>query len=247
LTPTRLGACDKNAPGSEAAFVLSVVIPVLNAEASIAERVGAWLESGVADEVVVADGGSLDASVDLAQIAGARVVVAPKGRGSQMAAGAQAANGDWLLFMHADTRLGPGWQTVTKRFMADPANIFRAGYYRFALDDPRPAARRLERVVAWRCRWLGLPYGDQGLLIGADFYERLGGYEKIPLMEDVALVRKIPGHRLEALPADAVTSAARYRQDGYLLRPARNMLCLALYYMGVPPAALVDIYQGPRR
>jgi rSAM/selenodomain-associated transferase 2 len=227
--------------------VLTVVIPVLNAEASIAERVAAWLDSGVADEVVVADGGSDDASVNLAQVAGARVVAAPRGRGSQLAAGAAAANGDWLLFMHADTRLGPGWQTVAKRFMADPANRFRAGYFRFALDDSRTAARRLERTVEWRCRWFGLPYGDQGLLIGADFYERLGGYQKIPLMEDVALVRKISNHRLEALPADAVTSAARYRKDGYLLRPARNLLCLALYYIGVPPAALVEIYQGKQR
>lgn len=226
--------------------MLSVIIPVVNVADRIGSVVAMWRESGVADEVVVCDGGSDDGSADLAMLAGARVVTAPRGRGHQLAAGAAAASGDWLLFVHADTRLGPGWQTVTKRFMADPKNRFRAGYYRFALDDAARGARRLERAVEWRCQWFGLPYGDQGLLIGADYYEKLGGYPPLPLMEDVALVRRITANRLEALPADAVTSAVRYRQGGYVARPARNLLCLALYFIGVPPAALVDLYEGGR-
>jgi rSAM/selenodomain-associated transferase 2 len=224
--------------------LLSVVIPVLNAGGVIGAAVETWLSSGVADEVVVVDGGSADGTREAAELAGARTLSAPMGRGRQLAMGASTAGGDWLLFMHADTRLGPGWQTVTRRFISEPKNIYRAGYFRFALDDPSPPARRLERVVAWRCRWLGLPYGDQGFLISAEYYERLGGYPPVPLMEDVALVRRIANHRLEALPADAVTSAARYRQDGYVMRPLRNLCCLALYYLGMPPSALADFYEG---
>ncbi len=231
--------------------MLSVIIPVLNAAGRISDEIGRWLETDDAQEggveVIVVDGGSDDGTPDLARLAGARVLAAPKGRGSQMAAGAAAATGDWMLFVHADTRLGPGWQTVAKRFMADEANRFRAAYFRFALDDASEAARRLERIVAWRCRVLGLPYGDQGLLIGAGYYEKLGGFEPIPLMEDVALVRKIPNHRLQALHADAVTSAVRYQHGGYVLRPARNLLCLALYFIGVPPAGLVELYEGSNR
>jgi hypothetical protein len=97
-------------------------------------------------------------------------------------------------------------------------------------------------MAAWRARRLGLPYGDQGLLIGRAFLESLGGYPPLPLMEDVALVRRIGRRRLDALAADAVTSAARYRREGYVARPLRNLFCLGLYFAGVPPAAIRRLY-----
>ena len=227
--------------------MLSVIIPVFNEADRVFWAVENWLESGVVGEVIIADGGSLDGTSDLARTAGAQVTKTPRGRGGQMAAGADAAVGDWLLFVHADMRLGRGWQVVTQRFIANTANQFRAGYFRFAIDDPSTAARRLERIVAWRCRVFGLPYGDQGLLISAEFYSRLGGFPIIPLMEDVALVRQIATHRLTALPIDAVTSNERYLREGYVLRPARNLLCLALYFLGVSPAVLVPLYEGRSR
>ena len=227
--------------------MLSVIIPVFNEADRVSWAVENWLASGVVGEVIIADGGSLDGTSDLARTAGALVMKTPRGRGGQMAAGADAAVGDWLLFVHADMRLGRGWQVVTQSFIANTANQFRAGYFRFAIDDPSTAARRLERIVAWRCRAFGLPYGDQGLLISAEFYSRLGGFPIIPLMEDIALVRQIANHRLEALPIDALTSNERYLQDGYLLRPARNLLCLALYFLGVSPAVLVSLYEGRSR
>jgi len=223
--------------------VLSIVIPTLNEAARIGSRLGELQAAEIAGEIIVADGGSADATVDMAAEMGARTVVGPPGRGAQLAAGAELARGNWLMFLHADTHPGPGWATVVKRFMAEPANRFRAGYFRYALDDPAPAARRLEKLVHWRCRFLGLPYGDQGLLINTDYYERLGGFPAIPLMEDVALVRRIPRHRLQELPAIAVTSADKYRREGYLMRPARNVLCLSLYFLGFPPGYLKTLYR----
>jgi len=221
--------------------VLSIVIPTLNAAQTLPGCLAA-LTGTPRGEIVVADGGSTDGTQALAQTLGARVVEAPRGRGRQMAAGAEAATGDWLLFLHADTRLAPGWTEEAAAFMTDPANAERAAYFRFALDDPAPAARRVERLVAWRCRRLGLPYGDQGLLIARAFYERLGGYRPLAMMEDVALVRRIGRRRLMALDATALTSARRYERDGYLLRPARNLLCLALYFLGLPPRLIARLY-----
>ncbi len=223
--------------------MLSVVIPTLNEAAAVGARLTEIAAADLAAEVIVADGGSEDGTAEVAARPGVRVITGPPGRGAQLAAGAGASAGSWLLFLHADTQPGPGWATVVKRFMEDPANRFRAGYFRFALDDPAPAARRLEWIVHQRCRMLSLPYGDQGLLISAAYYERLGGFPAIALMEDVALVRKIPRHRLKELPTVAITSAARYRRDGYVLRPARNVLCLGLYFLGFPPAYIATLYK----
>lgn len=218
---------------------LSVVIPTLNAAKTLPHTLAAL--EGV-DDVVVVDGGSTDGTAQLASRSGARVVAAPRGRGAQLRAGAEAARRDWLLFLHADTRLDAGWRDAAQGFRADPANRGRAAVFRFALDDPSPQARRLEWMVAWRVRWMGLPYGDQGLLIHRDFYRAIGGFKPLPLMEDVDIARRIGRSRLVSLPVAARTSAARWRRDGWLMRSSRNLACLALYFVGVSPRVIQRLY-----
>ena len=120
----------------------------------------------------------------------------------------------------------------------------RAGYFRLQFDSPDPRARRVERLVAWRCRTFGLPYGDQGLLMARAFYQRLGGFHLLPLMEDVNLVRRIGRPNLVPLDADVVASARRYERDGWLLRPLRNLSCLALFSAGVPVSIVRRLYDG---
>src|SRR5262249_27854315 len=147
--------------------------------------------AAIVGEVIVADSSSSDETAAHARAAGARVVVAPRGRGSQLAAGAATATGDWFLFLHADCRPEPGWEDAVGAFLAGPKAQSHAGYFDLALDDPAPAARRLERIVAWRCWALALPYGDQGLLIARALYDAVGGFRSLPLMEDVDLVRRL--------------------------------------------------------
>jgi glycosyltransferase involved in cell wall biosynthesis len=149
---------------------ISVVIPTLDAAEVLPSTLSALAAARLVREIVVADGGSRDDTVAIAKAAGARVIAAERGRGPQLAAGARAASGEWLLFLHADCRLSSGWEAAATAFMAAPDAASRAGYFVFALDDPSPAARRLERIVAWRCRLLGMPYGDQGLLIARSLY-----------------------------------------------------------------------------
>jgi len=221
---------------------VSVVIPTLNAAGCLSPALAALTPLAPA-EIVVADGGSTDDTVATARHLGARVVTASRGRGPQLIAGAEAARGPWLLFLHADTRLSPDAATQARRFMATGSSLQQAAYFRFRLDDDRPPARRLERWVARRCRLLALPYGDQGLLLHRDLYTAAGGFRPLPLMEDVDLVRRLGRRRLLGLDAAAVTSADRWRRGGYFRRSARNLACLTLYFLGVPPARIARLYE----
>lgn len=222
--------------------MLSIVIPTLNAAAGLTETLRALTDPPLETEIVVVDGGSSDGTAVLATRLGARALKAPRGRGAQLAEGARQAAGGWLLFLHADTRLGEGWAQAVLDFTRSPGAAERAAYFRYALDDDALEARRLEAMVAWRCKSLDLPYGDQGLVISKPFYERLGGYKPMPLMEDVDLVRRIGGHKLTALDVPALTSADKYQRDGYILRPLRNLSVLALYFLGVSPEKLAKLY-----
>ncbi|HLY89804.1 MAG TPA: TIGR04283 family arsenosugar biosynthesis glycosyltransferase [Acetobacteraceae bacterium] len=213
------------------------MIPALNAAATL----GATLKSVEgADEVVVVDGGSEDGTVAVAERLGARVVAAPRGRGGQLAAGVEAARGEWLLLLHADTRLEEGWLRVSPQ--GGRRGEEQAYYFRLVLDCDDPRARRLERLVAWRSRVLGLPYGDQGLLIHRDLLRSVGGVRVLPLMEDVDLVRRLGRRRLAAVDVAAVTSAAKWVRDGWYRRSARNLVCLGLYFLGVPPRVIARLY-----
>jgi rSAM/selenodomain-associated transferase 2 len=212
--------------------MLSVVIPTLNAAATLATTLAAV---AAVDEVVVADGGSSDGTQALAATMGARVIQAPRGRGTQLAAGVGAASGEWLLLLHADTRLAPGWHDAA-------VTPDRAGYFRFALDSDDPRARRLERLVAWRCRVLALPYGDQGLLIHRHLLDAVGGVRSLPLMEDVDLARRLGRKRLVALETAAITSAEKWQRQGWYRRSLRNLTCLALYFAGTPPRLIARLY-----
>jgi len=215
---------------------VSVVIPTLDEE----QRLPAAIQSVRADaDVIVVDGGSGDATREVAAREGARVLEAPRGRGRQLDQGARAATGEWLLFLHADTRLETGWAAA---LAALPPEVV-GGAFRFAVDSPRPAFRVVETVVRLRLRLFALPYGDQGLFVRREVYARIGGVPHLPLMEDVAFVARMRrAGRLAFPPVRAFTSARRWDRYGIVGTTLRNWSLLALYAAGQSPERLARRY-----
>lgn len=229
--------------------MISVVIPTLNAQASLADTLSALIPAaleGFIREVIVVDGGSEDRTCQLADAAGAEIIVVAPGRGGQLRAGAARASHPWLLFLHADTVLDPGWEREAGHFMEKVDAGFTnpaAAAFRFAFDDEGMAPRCLEALVKLRCAVLRLPYGDQGLLIPRSLYDEVGGYRALPVMEDLDFVRRVGARRVKMLRTRAVTSARRYRRDGYFRRALKNQMCLVLYAFNVAPARISQIYE----
>lgn len=192
-------------------------------------------------EVIVVDGGGDDRLARLAlEYPGIKLLRTAPGRAHQMNAGAAPASGEWLLFLHADSRLPSEWRAAIAD--VDPAAV--GGWFRFALDDEAWQARVIERLVAWRVRRLRLPYGDQGFLVRRDVFRRLEGFRPLPLMEDVEFVRRLVrlGPVCE-LPLPLRTSSRRYRRDGWFRRSGRNLALVSLYFAGVSPRRLARWYQ----
>ena len=220
---------------------LSVIIPAWQAEATLAEMLACLRD---ADEIIVVDGGSTDRTAEIARSCGAHVLISPKGRGPQLNAGAAAAKADWLLFLHADTRLGEGWRASADAWRASPGSQEQAAVFRFALDDAAWQARVIERLVALRIRLLGLAFGDQGLLIHRRFLLGLGLFRPIVMLEDVDAAMRIGRRRLHVLPVAALTSARRWRKDGWARRSLRNLLCVILFRIGFPVEKIAAIYEA---
>ncbi len=222
---------------------VSVVIPTLNEQAGLPVCLGALFEgvsAGVIRELIVADGGSEDDTLQIAEDAGAEVVRCATSRGGQMRAGAAKAQGEWLLFVHADTVLSDGWSAAVEGHLQ---HMGVAGYFALRFEKGGLAGRFVAGWANLRSRWFGLPYGDQGLLISRALYEEIGGFAEIPLMEDVALARQLGRRRLARLEAQAVTSARKYQAQGWLRRGGRNIWTLLRYLVGVSPEILAAAYR----
>lgn len=228
---------------SGATPVLSVVIPALEEERAIGALLGDLRALAVPYEVIVADGGSTDATVAIARGQGALVVQAPAGRGSQLRAGAARARAGVLCFLHADVRLelsAVAALEIAVRHASQAALVFD-----LRIDAPGVAFRLIELAVGARTRALRLPYGDQGLVVSRVAYDAAGGYPDEPLLEDVALIRAlrrvVP---IRVLPASLTVSARRWQREGIAARTMRNWILLARYLGGAAPATLARAYRA---
>ncbi|MEP2139240.1 MAG: glycosyltransferase, partial [Erythrobacter sp.] len=201
---------------------LSIVIPTLNAAGELPGTASALLAgttSGLVRELVVSDGGSVDETLQVARALGAVIVEGDAGRGEQLARGVAAASGDWVLLLHADTQLDEGWDMAAFEHIANHAD--KAGWFRLQFRSTGFGPRFVAEGANLRSRFLGLPYGDQGLLVSRVVLEQVGGVPRVPLMEDVVLARALKG-RLRGLDCRALTSAARYEREGWARRSMSN-------------------------
>ena len=226
---------------------ITVVIPVLNDTAALASLLPALsVDPGL--EIIVVDGSDArDPAMDVLRErhSGVRWMRSAPGRGVQMNRGARHARGRWLVFLHADTRLGVSWMDVLRRLDEQPRIV--GGSFRFALDSPARWARWIERGVRIRVRLFDMAYGDQALFVRRTVFEELGGYRELPLMEDVDFIRRLRRHgQLEHADVPAITSARRWEQDGWFRRSLDNVFLVALFLFGYSPERLARRYHHRR-
>src|ERR1043166_153939 len=223
-------------------MLISVIIPTLNEEANLPVTLR-QLAAPADIELIVADGGSMDGTVEIAQQFTPFVFVTQPGRAHQMNLGARHATGDILLFLHADTFLLPGaLDELQRRIVGDGAV---GGAFDLNIDSPRRLCKLVAKVASRRSRLLRLPYGDQGLFVWRQVFDGLGGFPEIPIMEDVAFARQLRrAGRLTFIRSGLVTSGRRWNANGVLKTTFVNVWVTLLFFLRLPPRQLRRIYDG---
>lgn len=229
-------------PSNTQTPTLSVIIPTLNEQEQLASTLASLIDQpGV--EVIVADGGSSDQTVAIARQAGVDRVVrtARPCRSLQLNTGAQAAVGQILLFLHADTRIPRSACNAIQQVMRDATIAGGALKLRIASDKRR--VRWIAWVVNLRARWLGLPYGDQGIFVRRSAFESMSGFADVPIMEDYILVRQLSAQGKKVLLDEyALTSGRRWENAGVVRTTLMNWLAVLLYHAGVKPERIRQVY-----
>jgi rSAM/selenodomain-associated transferase 2 len=222
--------------------MLSIIIPTLNEAGQIVAALEAARAAAPSAELIVADGGSADATRELAAPL-ARVVSARRGRAHQMNAGAAQAIGDVLLFLHADTRLPPGATAAIEAALCDSA--VTGGGFALRFDEPGLLYGAIGWSTTLRSRWRRSFTGDQVIFVRAGVFRALGGYAAVPLMEDLELCRRLRGAgELRTLTPPVLVSARRHRRYGPLRVLVTGWAYQLLYALGMPEFALHRLYYG---
>jgi len=215
---------------------ISVIIPAIN-EAEQLHDVIASVRDADGIELIVVDGGSTDDTTRIAEGYDARVIGSAAGRAMQMNAGAAAASGEVLLFLHADTCLPPGYAEEVERLLATPHTMLAA--FRLGIEHSRFVFRITEMAANFRSRWLGMPFGDQAPAIRATDFYRLGGFREIPIMEDYDFVRRAGRvGRVGIARARVQTSPRRWLQAGWLRLTLIHQACIFGYRVGISPTRI---------
>ncbi len=226
--------------------MISVIMPVWRENNLNHQLDLLWQQQYPEFEIIVVDGDSEGSSIHfLPENPRIKTLISPrKGRGYQLAAGAALAQGEILLFLHADTRLPPqAFQQIAQLLRQNPE--LSGGAFDLGIDSAEPIFRLLETVSSWRSRLTRLPYGDQALFLRRSAYRIIGGCPEIPLMEDVGLGQRLKQHHLKLgfISERVSTSARRWKKEGMIRCTLRNWTLLSLYLAGVKPEQISQWYR----
>jgi len=220
---------------------ISIIIPTLN-EADTITPILSGLKNRHDVEVIVVDGGSKDGTVELAGSLGARVLRSKPSKAGQMNAGAAAATGKVLLFLHSDTQLPEKFEEPILRMVNQ--NGIAAGAFQLQIESEIKGLRVIEQVANWRSRLLQAPYGDQGIFVTKALFDQIGGFPDIPIMEDFELIRRLKKKGKIGILAESVkTSPRRWLNYGIFKTWLTNQIIIGAYYIGVPPEQLARWYR----
>ncbi|MEM6613594.1 MAG: TIGR04283 family arsenosugar biosynthesis glycosyltransferase [Cyanobacteria bacterium P01_C01_bin.72] len=230
-----------------AQYTISIIIPVLN-EAEIVAKTLGQLRQYPAVEVIVVDGGSIDNTVAIAQRIAKVITVIGQGRAGQMNAGADIAQSDILLFLHADTQLPSNFVELVSKTLQPPQVI--AGAFELKIDGSEKSLRLVEILVKIRSRLFSLPYGDQAIFVSQETFSKLGGFADLPIMEDFEFIQRVKNKgKIAIAPGAVITSGRRWQKLGVWKTTLINQLIIAGYYWGISPVKLGQFYrrQGKRQ
>jgi rSAM/selenodomain-associated transferase 2 len=232
-------------------IMISVIIPVFKEEGCISGTIRSLLETKGEDpgEIIVVDGDESGSTIDSIKIQNNRIIklIAPRGRAVQMNKGAAQASGDILLFLHADTLLPEkGFEKIRQTM---ESGKYAAGAFNYAIQSRNLFLRHIYYTSYLRSRISRIAYGDQAIFIRKDYFEKIGGYPEIPLMEDVELMKRIKKNKdkICILKEGVITSARRYEEEGIIHGWLRNHKVRILYYFGVSPQRLAKYYPDTRQ
>lgn len=223
----------------------SFIIPVLHEAEGINNAIEALYQqlSDEVFEVIVVDGDRQGSTIQALQRSDVIALTSPPGRGTQLNTGAEAARGESLIFLHADTTLPPNALQEVRAILSDGRYV--AGAFTLRFDSRHWGMRLINTTAPWRTQLTRYPYGDQAIFMTKTYFDQLGGYAEIPIMEDLDLVRRIKkrGDRICISKAKVLTSARRWEQEGIIYSSLRTWTLATLYCFGVPAEKLAHYYR----
>ncbi|MBV6625085.1 MAG: TIGR04283 family arsenosugar biosynthesis glycosyltransferase [Rivularia sp. (in: Bacteria)] len=223
---------------------ISIIIPTLNESPNLKATL-ASTQTGTNLEVIVVDGGSDDNTVNIAESFGVKVISGYQNRACQMNAGAKNAEGDILLFLHADTLLPANFDEMIRTAMQQPSTV--AGAFALRINAPDIGLRLVEWGVKWRSKLFQMPYGDQAIFITRNKFERIGGFPEVLIMEDFELIRQLKkAGNITLISASVITSPRRWLRKGILQTTLINQIVIIAYFLGVSPARIRSWYRGEK-